>query len=558
MLADPAWILLLGALPVPLLRGRWRTVWMLALPVVALVLLWTLPEGSAGTFEVFGLTLEPMRVDALGRVFATVFLIAACLGLVYSLHEHRPMQQIATLAYAGAAVGGVLAGDLLTLFICWELVGIASVVLVFARGTDRSFRAGQRYLVVQVLSGILLLAGIALWVRDGHGLAFEYIGLDGFSGGLILFAVGIKAAFPVVHAWLPDIYPEAGVVGTVILSTFTTKFAIYVLARGFADTELLVWVGAVMAVFPIFYALIENDLRRVLVYSLINQLGFIVVGIGIGGELGVNGAVAHAFAHILYKSLLFMAMGAVLFRVGTIKGSELGGLYRSMPQTAVFCMIGAASTAAVPLFSGFATKSMIMDAAGQEHRLVLWLVLLLSSVGVLLHTGIKIPYIAFFGRDRGHRVAEAPINMRVAMGLSAAACLVIGIVPGLLYNILPFAVDYSPYTTAHVVNQLQLLIFAALAFTVLIRTGRYPPELRSVNLDADVLYRKSAPYLWRTALAGVAGIRAALPRERVAVLRAKAARPLRPDGRFAELWSTGTTVWWLSIALGLVLLFSLL
>jgi multicomponent Na+:H+ antiporter subunit D len=557
---SPALLMILGAAVAAALPGRLRRGVLVALPVAALVLLWLLPEGTGFSITMFGLELTPLRVDALSRVFATGFLVAALLTSVYALHQRDPLQQAVIPVYAGSAVGGALAGDLLTLFVFWELAGLSSAFLIWAGRTGRANRAAMRYLVAQVISGLLMLAGIAQRVVSGAGLEFSYLGLDGPGGALILLAVGIKCAFPLLHAWLTDTYPEATVVGTVALSAFTTKFAVYVLARGYPGTESLVWVGAAMAVFPIFYAVIENDLRRVLAYSMVNQLGFMVVGVGIGGPLGVNGAAAHAVADMVFKGLLFMSMGAVLLRTGTTKGSELGGLYKSMPQTTLLCMVGAASISAVPLFSGFATKSLIMEAAGQEHRTVVWLVLLFASAGVFHHAGIKIPYFAFFAHDRGYRVAEAPATMRLAMAMAAVVCVGIGVAPGFLYDLLPYAMDYEVFTTAHVVNQLQLLLLASLAFTVLVRTGRYPPEIRSVNLDADVVYRRVLPAGWLalTRTATRFGERVGRP------LRAGATRawatvsaPLRPAGRIAAPWSTHQMVWWLVLLLGLVLVVAL-
>ena len=495
---SPALLLIVGAIGVPLLRGRARHVLMLVLPLAALVTLWLLPEGSGTSFAFMGFELTPVRVDALSRVFATGFLVAAFLTTIYALHLKDSLQQTVILVYAGSAVGGALAGDLITLFVFWEIAGVSSAFLIWARRTERSYRAGLRYLVAQVVSGLLMLAGIALWVQAGGGLEFGHLGLDSPGAVLILLGVGIKCAFPLLHVWLTDTYPEATVVGTVALSAFTTKLAVYVLARGFEGVGILVWVGVVMAVFPIFYAVIENDLRRVLAYSMINQVGFMVVGVGIGGALGINGAAAHAVADMIFKGLLMMAMGAVLLRTGTVNGSELGGLYKSMPQTTVLCMVGAASISAFPLFSGFATKSLILEAVAQEHRTLAWLLLLFASAGVFHHAGIKIPYFAFFAHDRGHRVAEAPLNMRVAMAMGAVICVGIGVAPGFLYEILPHSMDYAPYTVPHVINQLQLLLLAALAFTVLVRTGLYPPELRSVNVDADVIYRRVLPAGLRT------------------------------------------------------------
>ena len=251
-----------------------------------------------------------------------------------------------------------------------------------------------------------------------------------------------------------------------------------------------------MTLFPIFFAEIENDLRRVLAYSLNNQLGFMVVGIGVGTEMAINGTASHAFAHILYKALLFMSVGAVMLRTGTSKASELGGLCRTMPRTAMFCLIGAASISAFPLFSGFVTKSLIMDATANQHYPVIWAILVFASAGVLSHSGIKIPYFTFFGHDSGLRPKEAPIHMQMAMGLTALLCILIGVYPDPLYALLPYEVVYQPYTMGHVIGQLQLLCFALLAFVVLMRSGIHPPEIRAVNLDVDWIYRRLIPIFY--------------------------------------------------------------
>ena len=316
-----------------------------------------------------------------------------------------------------------------------------------------------------------------------------------------------------------------------------------------------------MACFAMFYAVIENDLRRVLSYSMINQIGFMVVGVGVGGSLGINGAVAHAFADIFFKGLLFMSMGAVLTRVGTVKASELGGLWRSMPQTTVLCVIGAASISAFPLFSGFVTKSLILEAVGEEQRPVVWLLLLFASAGVFHHAGIKIPFFAFFSHDGGHRVREAPASMRVAMVLAAAICIAIGVLPGLFYGLLPFPTEYAPYTTYHVVNQVQLLVLAAGAFTVLMRTGLYPPELRSVNLDADALYRKLLPAVWTRGEGAVTVARERFGpglRSGLGAVAVRVTGPLRADGGIGSPWSTSIMIRAAVLLLGLVLLISFL
>ncbi|OGA65106.1 MAG: Na(+)/H(+) antiporter subunit D [Betaproteobacteria bacterium RIFCSPLOWO2_12_FULL_65_14] len=539
---SPAWTLIVGAALVPLLRGTLRSVWIVLLPLVGMVQLAFMPHGEFGQLEFLGEALVIVRVDRWSVVFAWVFLIAALLGAIYSLHVRHALEPAAGLAYAGAALGALFAGDLLTLFVFWELTAVTSVLLIWARRSERAFRAGMRYLIVQIGSGVLLMFGALQQLAATGSIRFEHIGLDAPGGLLIFLAFGIKCAFPLLHNWLQDAYPEATESGTVMLSAFTTKLAVYALARGFAGTESLVWIGAVMTAFPIFYAVIENDLRRVLAYSLNNQVGFMVVGIGIGSELALNGTAAHAFSHIIYKALLFMSMGAVLLRTGTVKGTDLGGLYKSMPWTAAFCIVGAASISGFPLFSGFVSKSMILSAAGYESLFVTYLVLLFASAGVFHHSGIKIPFFAFFAHDSGKRCQEAPANMLVAMALAAALCVGIGIFPAPLYALLPYPVDYEPYTGSHVLTQLQLLLFAALAFSVLMRTGIYPPELLSVNLDFDWTYRRLLPRmlgaagdaLGRTIASAESGA------ARVLLQLETRARQLHgPRGVFGRTWASG-------------------
>ena len=489
----PGWILILGALLVPFLRGRVLSAYVLLLPVAGFLQLLELPQGESWQITIFTYTLTLMRVDKLSLVFGYVFYLAAFLGAIYALTVKDKLQQMAALIFAGSALGAVFAGDLITLFIYWEMTAVASVFLIWARRSVRAFNAGMRYLLVQIGSGVILLAGVVIYAQQTGSLGFNHLGTGTLATNLIFIAFGIKCAFPVLHNWLADTYPEATETGTVYLSAFTTKIAVYALARGFAGTEILIYIGAVMTAFPIFFAVIENDLRRVLAYSLINQIGFMVVGVGLGTTMALNGAVAHAFADILFKGLLFMTMGAVLLRTGTIKGSELGGLYKSMPLTATFCIVGAASISAFPLFSAFVTKSLILTATAENGYYLVWFVLIFASAGVFHHAGIKIPYFAFFAHDSGIRCKEAPTSMLIAMGLTAALCIGIGVMPDLFYRILPYQVDYVAYTTTHVITQLQLLFFSALAFAMLVRTGIYPPETKSINVDTDWLYRRALP-----------------------------------------------------------------
>ncbi len=552
----------IGALLVLVTRGLLRSVIMVAIPVISAIHLWSVPEGLLVQFAFLDYQLTLYRVDKLSLMFGYVFHIAAFFGVVYALHVRDTTQQVAAMLYAGSGLGAVFAGDLLTLFVFWEFLAITSVFLIWARKTERSYRAGMRYLIIQVLSGVILLAGALFYGAENGSLEFGYIGLDGIAGWLIFLAFGIKCAFPIAHGWLTDAYPEATVTGTVFLSAFTTKVAVYALARAYPGTELLIYIGAVMTFFPIFFAVIENDLRRVLAYSLINQVGFMVVGIGIGTALAINGAVSHAFNDVIFKGLLFMSMGAVLHMTGRINGSSLGGLYKTMPKTTVLCIVGAASISAFPLFSGFVSKSMVMTAALENGYDWIWLVLLFASAGVFHHAGIKIPYFAFFAHDSGIRTSDPPANMLIAMSIAAVLCIAIGVYPAALYSLLPYDTGYNPYDATHVLAQTQLLFFAALAFVILNLRGLYPPELRSTNLDTDWIYRRMLPTAIQYLLSTVNKVDAALRQTFLVRLEMRLAnlaqRHERLSGLLSRNYPLGSMVMWVVVILASYLLLSFL
>ena len=581
----PTGLFLIGAsLLLPLFGQRFSRIAALAISILGLV--WYLMLDSEVTLEyqIFNLELTPLRLDYLSWIFGLIFHIAAVLSTIYALHLEDTKQHIAGLVYAGGAIMAACAGDLVTLFIAWELTAISSVVLVWSGMKEnpdekqKIYRSGMRYLLIQVGSGVLLLSGVILYYQESGTLMFDhFLGLSpgetasisdySFASKLIFVAFGIKCAFPLLHNWLQDAYPKATATGTVFLSAFTTKLAVYALARGFAGTEQLIWIGCTMTLFPIVFAVIENDLRRVLAYSLNNQLGFMVVGIGIGTELALNGTAAHAFCHIIYKALLFMSMGAVLYRVGTTKATELGGLHKSMPWTTLFCIIGGGAIAGFPLLSGFVSKSMIISAAGelyshghgQEHMFWVWIILLIASAGVMEHSGIKIPFFAFFAHDSKKRVPEAPWNMLLAMAIASAMCVGLGVAYWVLYDLLPYGQEhhpYQPYTAAHVILQLQLLLFAALAFIFLIKTNLYPAEERAENLDTDWVYRKAIPWVVVGVKEIIVTVDGAVRTIGMACVRAflkKQESLFGESGVFGRTWSTSVMALWSAVLLGLCL-----
>ncbi|MEO5677194.1 MAG: Na(+)/H(+) antiporter subunit D, partial [Usitatibacter sp.] len=487
-------------------QGRARAVLVLAAPVAAAALLWLLPEGSGARCAFLGHELTPMRIDGLARVFATIFAVMAFAGGLFALPQRSRLEAPAALVYAGAAIGAVLAGDLLTLFVFWEVMAIGSTMVLWSAGPGAA-AASRRYLLMHLLGGMFLMAGIAGYVVQTGSIAFEAMRPDSVAKALILAGFLVNAGAPPFSAWLPDAYPEASWSGMVFLSAFTTKTAVYVLLRGFPGVEILVAIGLFMIFYGIVYAILENDMRRILAYSIVNQVGFMVAGAGLGTEMAINGAAAHAFTHIIYKALLLMSAGAVLLQTGRRKCTDLGGLFQSMPLTAACAIVGALSISSFPLTSGFVSKSMITQVAADGHMALVWLLLNAASAGVFLHAGIKFPWFVFFQKDSRLRPPEPPWPMRAAMLLLAFLCIALGVLPGPLYALLPYPVQFVPYTAAHVVSQLQLLLFSGLAFFLLL------PWLRrtlTVTLDTDWAYRRLAPAGLKAAAAAARSGQAAL------------------------------------------------
>lgn len=496
----PGLVLILGAFLIPFVSQRVRSSLILGLPIVVLWLIWKLPEGTFAVVPLLDYQLTLVRSDSLSRIFATIFSIMTFAGSLYALKQERVLELAAVFAYAGSAIGVVFAGDLISLFIFWEIMALASTLVVLSAGNALSYKVAIRYFLVHVFGGSLLLVGILAHVHTTGSTAFDAMELNSFGSALILIGFLVNAAAPPFSAWLSDAYPEASYTGTVFLSAFTTKAAVYALLRGFPGTEILIFIGLFMIFYGIIYALLENDMRRILVYSIVNQVGFMVTGIGIGTEMAMNGVAAHAFTHIIYKALLLMSAGSVLYMTGKRKCTDLGGLFQSMPITAACGIIGALSISAFPLTSGFISKSMINQSAADESLIIVWFLLLAASAGVFLHAGIKFPWFVFFQKDSGLRPPDPPWNMKLAMIFFAGLCLGLGVFPEYLYAMLPYPVAYQPYTVAHVVNMLQVLLFSGFAFFLMLPLMK---RTLTITLDTDWFYRRAFPAIFKTLLAAI-------------------------------------------------------
>lgn len=487
----PAIFFFIGALILPLFRGKAKKFVVLLIPALSIIDVALMMEGVYGSYSFLNANIIFCRVDKLSLVFAWVFTIMGFLGSIYALHVEEDGHHMAAYFYVGASLGAIFAGDYLTLFIFWEIMAFSSVFLVWYRKEPKSIAAGYRYLLVHVFGGLCFFTGMMLYYYKTGNMVFDKIlpANAGVAEYLILAGFALNAAVIPLHAWLPDAYPEATVAGAVFMCAFTTKTAVYVLARGFPGFEILAIMGTAMTVYGVFYAVIENDMRRVLAYHIVSQVGYMVAGVGIGTEMALNGACAHAFAHILYKALLFMGAGSVLYMVGTAKLSKLGGLYKYMPLTMIFYVVGAISISGFPLFSGFVSKSMIVASAHHEGRIWLMLLMNLAGIGTFLSVGLKVTYFAFFGKESTVRPKEPPKNMLWAMGLTSALCFIIGIYPNSLYVLLPFPVEYHPYNLHHLSEMLQILSFTGLVFFLLVK--KLAPEDK-INLDLDIFYRAGA------------------------------------------------------------------
>lgn len=492
LLLMPAVIVILGAFLLPLIPEKARSTAFLLFPLAALGILWQLPDGYTLTVPFGSYELTPVFVDSLSRIFGTIFAMIAVIGGIYAFHLKDLGQQTSALVYGGGALGVTFAGDWFSLFIFWELMAVSSTYLIWARRTQETNKAGLRYLLVHIFGGGLLFSGILWHISQTGSIAVESLpDAYTYSSVLILLGVAINSAIPPLHAWLADAYPKATITGAVFMSAFTTKSAVYVLVRVFPGWEILIWFGVAMALYGVVYAVLANDIRQILAYHIISQVGYMVAGVGIGTEMALNGTTAHAFSHILYKSLLFMGAGAVLYSTGKSKLTELGGIASKMKAVVFLYMIGAFSISGFPLFNGFISKSMVVSSAGEAHLEVVMLLLILASVGTFLHTGLKLPYFTWFGESKSDITVEpVPFNMLVAMGIGAFFCTLFGVYPALLYQYLPYPVEYKPYTIYHLVEMIQILVFTYIGFWILRKKLEGDAK---IALDTDWFYRKPAP-----------------------------------------------------------------
>ena len=500
----PSLIMILGACFLPLFKEPFRKPYLVLIPVLAFldVLYLSAHAGTYGIVHFMQWTLTFGRVDSYSMIFGFIMALMAIIGTIYGLHVKDNGQHIAAWFYVAGSLGVIYCADYLVLFLFWEMMAFASTFLVWFNKDSGSLAAGYRYLLVHTFGGVVLLLGFVLRYQATGDLSFVQLDVQNpqLYTWLIMAGLMLNAAVPPLHSWLPDAYSKATVTGAVFMCAFTTKTAIYTLIRSCAGFEILIVLGVVMAIYGIVYAAMENDIRRLLGWEIISQVGYMVAGVGIGSSLAINGACAHAFAHILYKGLLFMGAGSIIQMTGRCKFTELGGLYKKMPNTLLFTLIGGISVSAFPFLSGFVSKSMIIAASFESHLLWAGFLLSLVSAGTFLVAGLRLPYLLFFGENKGpaasfEKAEDPPWNMQMAMMIAAFLCILIGCYLPFLYNMLPFQdVEFNPYTAYHMSETLQILAFTALGFFLFKKWTAAEP---TISLDLDWFYRKGGQvFLW--------------------------------------------------------------
>jgi len=481
----PALIFILGALPIPFLKGKLKQLYLILVSVITFIDLLYLEQGTSWVYHFLEYDLIFCKVDRLSLVVGYIFVIIGFLAILYCLHIKEDGQHVAAFLYMGSSLGVVFAGDYFSLFAFWEIMAVTSVFLIWYQRDKESLNAGFRYVLMHLFGGCCLLAGIIIYAVSKGSIAVDRME-PGLAYWLILAGFGLNTAFIPIHTWLPDSYPAGTFTGSVFLSVYTTKTGVYVLARCFSGAEFVAYMGGIMAVYGVVFALLQNNARRLLSYHIVSQVGYMVAGVGVGTALGVNGGIAHVFNHILYKALLFMSMGSVLYMTGRRKLSEMGGLAKFMPVTCICCVIAALSISGAPGFNGFVSKGMVISSAAAVHKPILQLMLILASVGTFL-SFVKLCYFCFFAKNEEIKAKEAPFNMKLAMGLTAFSCVFIGLYPKVLFEVLPYyPVHYHAFTPSHVLGVTQLFLLAGLVF--MLAKASFSPHKGTV-LDFDFFYR---------------------------------------------------------------------
>jgi len=448
--------------------------------------------GAAAAAAQMGLPVVLLDLDALNRIFGIAMLIALIVISFCTSARRSRSEDAAILLMAGGAVSALFVGDLISFVASAALAGLAASWMVFASPVEHSSQSGVRLLIWQGIEGLLFLVGVAFQLSAGaESSIFARLDPKTIGGGAIFAALMIRVGAPLAHVWVKDACAHASPVGGGALAAFSTMLGVYALSRLFPGEFILVPIGAAMMVLGVAYALAEDDMRRAAASGLTAQTGVCVAMIGVGSPLAMAAAEGHAFTVIFAFLALQLVLGAVLGRTGQIRVSQMEGLVRVMPITALLLVVAGLAVAAAPGFALYSTTAIALEATAQWDLEWLWALLAALAPALLIALMLR-PSLAAFRSAVAAPIKEAPFPMLLGSGLAVFFCLSVGLAPGWLYGLLPTELTFAPYALDRVAPQLELLGATGVAFVFLRAMRLTPAERHTRLLDVDSFYRGPA------------------------------------------------------------------
>lgn len=489
--------LFIGGLLIAFLPLYGRRALLIAAPLASLMSVFGLSAESIFPINIVGTTVHLLATQEYSLVFGLAFCFAIIAAVLFGFRHARPKEMGAAMVLASGGLGIVFSGDLLSLLFFWEILMAASVYLIYLGGMAQSVSSSRRYLIMHILGGTFLLAGIAGTIMDSGIAAFPSFQLGWhwpqtsteWSAWLMLLGVMVNLAAPPFSAWLPDSYPAASPFGMVALSAFTTKSAVFVLMMIFAGSAPLIAIGLFTLLYATLMALMQSHLRRHLAYCIVAQVGVMVMGVGIGTEAALTAVAILAFCHIGYKGLLIAAAGSIIHQTGKYRMGDLGGLWRQMPVTAGAIILGAASMAALPITGAFVGKHLLVEsliALGQPFYK--WFFVGIAGIAVYL----LFPWFSLSGKSKNPQAKEVPIETQLCYGIFGFMALAPGLYPDFLSFLMPGRPDIAMSDAAAIFNQLTMIVCACGAFLLLLP---WLKRDKGLILDFDWLYRVLLPHL---------------------------------------------------------------
>ncbi len=459
------WRLIFGALSVG------------ALLSAAVIILSGAPLGEMALFPSMLFSFD-FAGHTYSRIAVFGFALVGGLAVLYGLQGARTIEQAAALTAVASAIAISLANDFITLFLFWELltVSVAGLILLNSDQSRTAYSQGMRVLIFHLVGGLLVLFGIL-----EHSMATGSFLLTPPQAGHVFFALGFgfKAAFLPFHLWVAWGYPSASLFSSVVLAGLTTKIGVYALARILPAHDWIVLMGASMALFGVVCALLQKNMRRLLSYHIISQVGYMVAGVGLGTALSMDGGLLHVVNHMLYKALLFMSAGAVLYAVGTEDVHDLTHpeaddpsdtqplrpVWKALPLATIGAFVGAFAISGVPLFNGYVSKYLLKEAFyGVQPAEAM---LMIASIG----TAASFSKFLFFGfiKAKTRRFRKPLLSMHIAIAAVAVLCVVLGIRPQWIHSVLPYGSSLEVYSWGGAGAALRLAVIGVAVFAVLAR-----------------------------------------------------------------------------------------